>query len=292
MNKNILIGLLVGLLALSLAFISMGDKLNGMGKDSYDDVISDDLEGWKTYENDLLGLKFDYPADWKLEGEVLSSAPCFGGENEATVVDLAFVHPVSGGFFVEAVDNPECVNRGLGEFHYAESPSEISYDEMRELSSATFYVAEGTVNPGVDAVHAYLFEGVQVLPSLHFFYNPPNLAEEKEVFFQVLDSMSFYETSSRVVPVESNVSRTSMTPLEALMDANVLSVSKIGVYPKNTEIRIEKMLPEDPNDFQWLKVVIVEDGLADDSVKKEEREVHLKQDANGSWEVVYQAVVE
>ncbi|MBL4695045.1 hypothetical protein JKY72_06795 [Candidatus Gracilibacteria bacterium] len=82
------------------------------------------------------------------------------------------------------------------------------------------------------------------------------------------------------------------TPLQAIIAENLLLIENSDTYPLNTELHIERMLPENPKDLPWLKVVIIQDGLPDDSIKREESELHLKRQQDGLWEVTYSELLD
>ena len=162
------------------------------------------ITNWKTYKSKELGIEFQYPSEWNLEGGVSLNADCFNTNQKGNIVSIALHLPTSGGFFIEGVDKEACTNRGLGYFHYAKSPSEITYKETIKLGNNTFYLDFQRVNPGTHAFHAYLFGDLKTVPSLHFYYNPlilnpekeyaGNEAEykiEKELFVKVLSTIKF-----------------------------------------------------------------------------------------------------
>jgi hypothetical protein len=98
------------------------------------------------------------------------------------------------------------------------------------------------------------------------------------------------DTSTPLVENEMLIEK-PLTPIEALVAENLFTLGKDEIYPTKTELRSERMLPDDPKDFPWLKVFIVEEGLPDDSVKSSEYEVHLKRQQDGSWKVIHQELL-
>ena len=91
-------------------------------------------------------------------------------------------------------------------------------------------------------------------------------------------------------PVEVGSSATE-TPIQSLVAEHLLTLGQKEVYPRSTELRAERIPVTESDTAAQMKVWIVEDGIADDAVKKTEREVHLRQQQDGSWKVIKQELL-
>ena len=165
-----------------------------------------EAKDWKTYRSNELGVEFQYPFEWNLEGGASLNTDCSNTNQKGNIVSIALHLPASGGFFIEGVNKEECTNKGLGFFHYAKSPSEITYKETVKFGNNIFYLDFGRVGPGTHAFHAYLFGDIKAVPSLHLYYNPLTLniekeysgneveyKKEKELFTKMLSTFKFLE---------------------------------------------------------------------------------------------------
>ncbi|MBT3834743.1 hypothetical protein HOF56_00685 [Candidatus Peribacteria bacterium] len=78
--------------------------------------------------------------------------------------------------------------------------------------------------------------------------------------------------------------------IQVLVDEHLI-ILEDGELRDGTEVTFEKVMVES-NDQEWFKANLIQDNLPDDSVKKTEHEIYLKQNEVGEWEVVDKKLVD
>lgn len=86
--------------------------------------------------------------------------------------------------------------------------------------------------------------------------------------------------------VQENSPESLDNPLDAILKENILIVENPEeAYPKMTQIKMESL------DYYRMRVVVSQDSLPDDVLKKQEHEIYLERKDGEGWKVVSKKLI-